>query len=84
MGYTCLMDENAISFEVRRAAYTVHTALAPGLLEAVYEFALGYELEQVGLKVERQVALPFISSGQLINCNVDSLKEHMHRIVNGL
>lgn len=58
------MDENAISFEVRRAAFKVHTALGPGLLEAVYELALGYELEQVGLRVERQVALPCVYSGQ--------------------
>ena len=49
MLYTCQMDENAISFEIRRASFKVHTALGPGLLEAVYELALGYELEQVGL-----------------------------------
>ncbi|GAB2702782.1 hypothetical protein GCM10011495_00280 [Hymenobacter frigidus] len=125
------MDENAISFEVRRAAYKVHTALGPGLLEAVYELALAYELEQVGLRVERQVVLPFVYGGQrldagyrldllienkvivelksveallpvhykqlltylklselklgqLINFNVNSLKDHMHRLVNGL
>lgn len=125
------MDENAVSFEIRRAAFKVHTALGLGLLEAVYELALAYELEQVGLRVERQVALPFIYGGQrlnagyrldllidskvvvelksveillpvhykqlltylklsglklgqLINFNVDSLKDHMHRIVNGI
>jgi GxxExxY protein len=121
------MDENAISFEIRKASFKVHTALGPGLLESVYELALAFELE----RVERQVALPFVYAGQrldagyridllverkviielksvevilpvhykqlltylklsglklgqLINFNVDSLKEHMHRIVNGL
>ncbi len=125
------MDENGVSFEIRRAAFKVHTVLGPGLLEAVYELALAHELEQLGLRVERQVALPFIycgqrleagyrldllienkvvvelksvevllpvhykqlltylklsglKLGQLINFNVDSLKEHMHRIVNGI
>jgi GxxExxY protein len=131
MTYNCHMDENAISFEVRRAAFKVHTALGPGLLESVYELALTHELRQAGLLVRQQVPLPFVYGGQklevgyridllvnekfivelksvevllpvhfkqilsylklsglklgqLINFNVDSLKEHMHRVVNGL
>jgi GxxExxY protein len=46
------MDENAISYEIRRAAFKVHTALGPGLLESVYELALAFELRQIGLLVE--------------------------------
>ena len=125
------MNENVISLAVRQAAFRVHTALGPGLLEGVYEMALKYELEQAGLRVESQVTLPFVYNGarleagyrldllvegkvivelksvdallpvhfkqlltylklsglklgQLINFNVPSLKDHMHRLVNGL
>lgn len=39
-------------------AFRVHTELGPGLLESTYEACLCYELEQEGLKVERQKALP--------------------------
>ena len=40
------------------AAYAVHHALGPGLLESVYEVCLVHELTERGLKVERQVVLP--------------------------
>ena len=39
-------------------AITVHTCLGPGLLESVYEKCLAFELEQAGMKVERQKPLP--------------------------
>ena len=41
-------------------AFKVHTALGPGLLESAYEECLFYELQKVGLKVEKQKALPLI------------------------
>ncbi len=40
------------------AAFAVHKALGPGLLESVYEACLAEELQQAGLVVERQAALP--------------------------
>jgi GxxExxY protein len=40
------------------AAYKVHSALGPGLLENVYETCLAHELTKRGLLVERQVAVP--------------------------
>jgi GxxExxY protein len=36
----------------------VHRTLGPGLLESTYEACLFYELDQMGLYVERQVELP--------------------------
>jgi GxxExxY protein len=42
------------------AAYKVHTALGPGLLESVYEACLAYEIRQGGLLAETQVAIPVI------------------------
>lgn len=54
------MTENEIAREVVDAAYKVHTTLGPGLLESVYEASLAHELEQRGLKVERQKSLPVV------------------------
>ncbi len=53
-------DENDLSYTIRGAAFKVHTALGPGLLESVYETALAYELRNEGLEVETQVAVPVI------------------------
>jgi len=39
------MHENDIAREIVDAAYKVHTALGPGLLESVYEAALARELQ---------------------------------------
>lgn len=43
-----------------RAAFHVHTALGPGLLESVYEAALAPELHKAGLLVATQVPLPVV------------------------
>ena len=40
------------------AAFRVHSALGPGLLESVYEACLAYELRQAGQEVQTQLALP--------------------------
>lgn len=40
------------------AAFRVHTALGPGLLESVYETSLAYEIRESGLSVETQVPVP--------------------------
>ncbi len=45
------------------AAFTVHTALGPGLLESVYETCLAYELKLAGLIYESQIALPIVYNG---------------------
>lgn len=54
------MTENEISKKIIGAAIEVHKQLGPGLLESSYEVCLAYELKQVGLKIETQVALPVI------------------------
>lgn len=51
---------NEISYEIIGAAYKVHSALGPGLLESTYEVCLEYELLEKGLKVERQKAMPVL------------------------
>ena len=52
------MTNNEITYEVRGAIYDVYKELGPGLLESVYEEDLCFELEQRGLKVERQLQVP--------------------------
>lgn len=48
------------------AAFKVHVALGPGLLESVYEACLFYELTKRGLKVRRQLELPIRYDGLLL------------------
>lgn len=47
-------DINDISGKVVNCAFQVHKELGPGFLEVNYEDAFIYELEQSGLKFERQ------------------------------
>jgi GxxExxY protein len=52
------LSENEISKLILNAAFKVHTALGPGLLESVYEVVLAYELRKHNLRAERQVPIP--------------------------
>ncbi len=45
-------EENKISYDIRGAAFKIHTALDRGLLESVYETALIYELRLLGYNVK--------------------------------
>ncbi|MEZ4267648.1 MAG: GxxExxY protein [Myxococcota bacterium] len=51
------MNENEIARKVVDAAYKIHVALGPGLLESVYEAVLTYELQLRGLRVQQQVPI---------------------------
>ncbi len=53
------MTENEIATVVVDACYHVHTRLGPGLLESVYCRILEYELTKRGLRVRREVPIPF-------------------------
>jgi len=50
--------ENEIGTAIIGAAIEVHSLVGPGLLESAYEACLAYELERIGLGVQRQSALP--------------------------
>ncbi len=54
------MNENELSNIVIGLGIKVHKALVPGLLESAYEEVLFYEINQAGLFVEKQKALPLI------------------------
>jgi len=57
------MTENEIAKEIVDAAFRVHVALGPGLLESVYERVLQYELSKRGFAVETQKAVPIRYEG---------------------
>ncbi|HKT51120.1 MAG TPA: GxxExxY protein [Candidatus Angelobacter sp.] len=52
------MELNEISSRILAAAFKVHTAIGPGVLESVYQTCLHHELRKAGLRVETQVSLP--------------------------
>ena len=56
-------DEDRLSKTILDAAFRVHTAIGPGLLESAYEACLAYELRNEGLNVLCQVPLPLIYRG---------------------
>jgi len=60
------------------AAFRVHTALGPGLLESVYETAHAYEIRKSGLLVATQVPTPILYDGQELESGfrVDLLVEN--------
>jgi GxxExxY protein len=51
------MKENDIGTVILDAATKIHRELGPGLLELVYEVILAHELEQRGIKVQRQIPI---------------------------
>ncbi len=46
----------------------VHTALGPGLLESSYQECLFYEIQQAGLIVEKEKALPLVYQAVELEC----------------
>lgn len=51
---------NEITYKVIGAAYLVHKNLGPGLLENSYKECLFYELNKLGLEVEKEKPLPLV------------------------
>ena len=59
--------EEFIAERIVDAAYTVHRALGPGLLERVYEACLCHELSKRDLKYQRQVDIPIAYDGMIFD-----------------
>jgi GxxExxY protein len=59
------------------SAIEVHRELGPGLLESIYEAAMGIELRLRGVAVERQVEVPMLYKGESLGASyrVDLLVE---------
>ncbi len=52
-----------IAKQIVDAAFTVHKALGPGLLENIYEVCFCHELKKRGLSVQRQVPVQITYDG---------------------
>lgn len=56
-----------IAKKVIDAAYVVHKELGPGLLEKIYEICFCYELSKRGLKYKRQLKIPIVYDGKILD-----------------
>ena len=54
--------------EIITAAIKIHRKLGPGLLESAYEACLAHELQQAGMRVERQKPVPLIYDSVKLDC----------------
>ncbi len=54
---------DAIARKVVNAAFEVHSALGPGLLESAYDACLFHAIAKRGLRVERQIVVPVVFDG---------------------
>lgn len=72
------MTENELSNKIIGCAIELHRSLGPGLLESVYESALAFDLEEIGLNIQRQLAMPLVYKGihQDIGYRLDLLVEN--------
>ena len=60
------MTEDEIAKQIVDAAYRVHKAFGPGLLESVYLAVLAKELEKRGLLVAIEQSIPIVYEGTVI------------------
>ena len=56
-------ERDPLTSSILAAAIEVHRHLGPGLLEAIYESCLTWELRARGVGVEQQVAVPVMYKG---------------------
>ena len=78
--YNDLPEElELIGKQIVDAAYTVHKALGPGLLEKIYEVCFCHELTKRGLKNRRQVDIPIEYDGLVFDegLRIDVLVEDL-------
>ena len=54
--------------EIINAAIKIHRKLGPGLLESAYEACLAHELQQSGMRVERQKPVPLFYDTVKLDC----------------
>jgi GxxExxY protein len=62
-----IIGDDKITNRIIACAISVHQELGPGLLESIYEEALGIEFELDGLVFNRQIALPVVYKGYLLS-----------------
>ncbi len=62
------MHLSQITSDIIGAAIRIHRRLGPGLLESAYEACLAHELENLGLRVQRQKPVPLVYEGVKLEC----------------
>lgn len=62
-----IVGDDTLSEKIIGCAIAVHRELGPGLLESIYEEALGIELTRLGVSFLRQVPLPVVYKGALLS-----------------
>ena len=62
------MRDSELTRRIIGAAIAVHRELGPGLLEAVYEECLSFELRLAGLPFSRQQPIPVVYRGTKLDC----------------
>ena len=72
-------DLDLLTERIIGAAIAVHRELGPGLLESAYQACLVYELEDRGLRLEKQKDLPVVYRGINLDCGyrIDILVEDL-------
>ena len=55
-----MLIEKDLTEKVLNAAFKIHSALGPGLLESAYEECLFYELSKEDILIEKQKCLPLV------------------------
>jgi GxxExxY protein len=63
-----MLHRTALTSQIIGAAIAVHRRLGPGVLESAYEACLVYELEKLGLRAERQKAVPLVYETVKLEC----------------
>lgn len=71
------MRNPALTEQIIGCLIKVHKALGSGLLESAYEECLYYELQKLGLYVEKQKSLPLVYENVKLECGyrIDLLVE---------
>jgi len=70
---------DVLTEQILKAAYKVHSALGPGLLESAYKACLVHELRQMGFYVEVEKPVPIIYDTLNLDCGyrIDILVEDL-------
>jgi GxxExxY protein len=73
------MTENELSYVIRGAVFKVYNTLGPGLLESVYEYALAFELKELGYNISCQRPFPVVYRGNVLEngFRLDIIVENM-------
>lgn len=62
-----MITENELAALIVNKAYDVHSSLAPGLLESVYQRVLSYELRLEKLDIQTEVPIPIVWKGHTLD-----------------